>query len=650
MKSDASCYHEMLRIRRFEEKVLNLFSENRVSGTTHTYIGQEATAVSLMEHIQDGDIVFSNHRCHGQFLAYGGPMKLLFSEIMAKEAGVCKGIGGSQHIHYRNFYSNGVQGGIVPNAAGMAWAERLNGTSNIAAVFLGDGTLGQGVAYETFNMAALYKLPVLFIIEDNGYAMTTRASEGVSGDMASRPRAFGIETAEVTSNDAHILSEAFANAVSYVRGQKKPFCQVVHTYRLAAHSKGDDTRPAEEIAAHKGNDPLLVMGARISEEEKEQISRQVDLEIEEALSFAQAQDIHIIHPDAATDYHTSPCEGSVLNTTDQRCASSLNAALDELLSGNPDILLLGEDICDPYGGCFKVTKSLSTKHPKQVINTPISEAGMIGAGVGLALNHKRPVIEMMFGDFLTLGFDQILNHAAKYRWMYADAVEVPLVIRAPMGAGRGYGPTHSQSIEKFFVGIPELTTVALSPVFDSGALLKRVLTYTSSPVLFVENKKMYGEKLHILKDHCIGYFHVEETGGLFPTVRLSLESGSRPDAAVIAYGGMVNPAMQAASTLLMEHEILLDVIVPSQLSPYPVDAIEQFTEGTPVVGTLEEGTGCMGWGAEMIARLAERANHKEKFFRAAARDLPIPCSVKLEEAVLPSADTLIKKVLEQISL
>ena len=222
-------YKKMYKIRRFEETLLELYSENKLKGTTHTSIGQEAVAV--MNYIEE-DYVFSNHRCHGHFIAYSDNIKILLSEIMGKQTGMCKGRGGSQHICYQHFYSNGVQGGgIVPNATGMALANKMNGNStSVVVVFLGDGTLGQGVVYESFNLASLFDAPVLYIVEDNGYAMTMRTQDGVSGSITARSEAFGIKTREVTSNDIMVLNQVMNEAFSYVRETGKPFCQVIHTY------------------------------------------------------------------------------------------------------------------------------------------------------------------------------------------------------------------------------------------------------------------------------------------------------------------------------------------------------------------------------------------------------------------------------------
>lgn len=630
----------MLRIRIFEQKILELFTQNKVSGTTHTYIGQESIAVALMNNLETDDIVFSNHRCHGHFLAYGGSMRLLLSEIMAKETGMCKGIGGSQHIHYRNFFTNGVQGGIVPNAAGMAWAEKLKNSNRIATVFIGDGTLGQGTVYETFNMAALYKLPILFVIENNQYAMSTKVENAVSGSILMRPQAFGITANEVKSNDVMKLNDHFRYAVDFVRDNKEPYCQIVHTYRLAAHSKGDDTREPDEIKEKWQYDPLKYLESKLDKKQMDAIRIEVEEEIKDALNYAQEAKMISIDAKKTLSFDMSENFGSILNDSDFRCVESLNHALKKIMKINNDLIIMGEDIEDPYGGTFKVTKGLSKCFPDRVYNTPISEASIIGLAIGLSMNGKRPIVEMMFGDFITLGFDQILNHASKYSWMYGENINVPLIIRAPMGAGRGYGPTHSQSLEKYLTGIPEICIVALSPIQDSGKVLERIVKYTNCPVVLIENKKLYNEKLLKNENGMVNNFYVEETNALFPTIKLSLDKDTRADASVIVYGGMVKEAMLAAHNLLIKDEIQLDIIVPTQLSPYPIDDIEQLTKGCHVIGTMEEGTRCMGWGAEIIASLSERSESVRKYFRVASADLPIPCNVELEKYVIPDASKL----------
>lgn len=276
---DARLYRRMRFIRRFEETVLALFEEGVLNGTTHACVGQEADAVGLMEHLRDGDHLFSNHRCHGHFLAWTGDAFGLLAEIMGKPAGLCAGIGGSQHICAPGFKSNGVQGGIVPAAAGIALAERLRGSDGLSVVFLGDGTLGEGLVYETLNLMALWQLPLLVVLEDNGWSQSTPRSLNLAGDIGARFTAFGLPVVEVETTDVLEVDAAAAEAVALCRASCGPGVLVIHTYRLCHHSKNDDNRPIEEVRARWACDPLAVHGIRVAPDDRAAIER----EVEEAL-------------------------------------------------------------------------------------------------------------------------------------------------------------------------------------------------------------------------------------------------------------------------------------------------------------------------------------------------------------------------------
>lgn len=258
-------YEQMVFIRRFEEHLLDRFETGQLVGTTHCYIGQEANAVGVINHLDERDIVFSNHRCHGHFLVYADDPDLLAAELMGRATGVVGGRGGSQHICHHNFYTNGVQGGIVPAATGMALAEKVKGTGAVAVVFIGDGTLGQGVVYESLNMASLWGAPILFVVENNRWAQSTPVERELAGDMVSRGHAFGIDAGEIDSTDAEELFEHFRPIIEKVRATSRPHFEVIHTYRLCHHSKSDDSRPVDEVARFQANEPLPKMRARLSE-------------------------------------------------------------------------------------------------------------------------------------------------------------------------------------------------------------------------------------------------------------------------------------------------------------------------------------------------------------------------------------------------
>lgn len=271
-----SLYEKSLLIRKFETRLLELFSAGKLFGTTHTYVGQEATAVSSITQLNDKDIVFSNHRCHGHYLVRNDDPEGLLAEIMGKEQGVCSGRGGSQHLCRGNFFSNGIQGGYLPNALGMAFAEKYHASGAIVVAFIGDGTLGEGAVYETLNLASLWQVPLLIVIENNRFAQTTPIEQNLSGSIVKRVEAFDILVDEIESNDVSELYPVFSAAINYVRNNNKPFVQIVHTYRLNAHSKGDDFRDPEEIDRWRKKDPLNYYLKKMSVRERERIDQEVE--------------------------------------------------------------------------------------------------------------------------------------------------------------------------------------------------------------------------------------------------------------------------------------------------------------------------------------------------------------------------------------
>ncbi|AGX06490.1 MULTISPECIES: dehydrogenase E1 component subunit alpha/beta [Bacillus] len=646
-----SMYKKMITIRTLEETLLDLFSKGELFGTTHTSIGQEANAVASMAHIKNGDVVFSNHRCHGHYIAYGAPVDQLIAEVMGRVTGVVGGRGGSQHICYNDFYTNGIQGGIVGNATGAALANKLTGTDNIAVVFIGDGTLGEGLVYESMNFASLWDIPILFILENNRYAQTTPNELGISGSMLARPKSFGIEADQIESNDAVELYQVFEKRFDYVRNKRKPFFQIIDTYRTVPHSKGDDFRDQAEIDAWKKKDPVIILGKNVSDETKKTVMAEVTSDIQNAIKEAKdaeyTSENNIEYENIIT---ISPKnENQLLNNLPRakkyRGVDSLNNALHELFNEDGDVLLIGEDLLDPYGGAFKVSKGLSTKYPDRVLTTPISEGGILGLSTGLAMRGLKPIAEIMFGDFLALGADQLLNHASKYQWMYNNKVEVPLVVRAPMGGKRGYGPTHSQSIEKMFFGIPGLTVVSPSNIHEPGELLKRSVLKHRSPLLFIENKALYSEYVTRPENNKLDVFSVRESNTLFPTLHLSLSNFDMPDVTIVAYGGSVPVALEVAKQLLIDEEILVDVVVPSLLSPLPIDEIKGFVGSSNTIVTIEEGTRKFGWGAEVLAQLQVVPTVK-KTLRIAAPDCPIPSSKPLELKMLPNTEQVAEKIKE----
>ena len=332
---------------------------------------------------------------------------------------------------------------------------------------------------------------------------------------------------------------------------------------------------------------------------------------------------------------------------------SLQAALEHALSCDPRVIVLGEDILDPYGGAFKVTRGLSTKYPDRILTTPVSEAGIVGVATGMALRGLKPVVEIMFGDFLTLAADQLINHAAKLRWVYDDRVRAPIVVRTPMGGRRGYGPTHSQSLEKLFLGVPGLQVLAPTAFGDPGGLLEKAILEDDDPVLFVENKLLYllpifqpGSQNDLdLAELTPGNTLSRAAQGAkhsgYPIYHLAVRSAPPPDLTMVAYGYMAELCRQVLLRLAYEEEIFSELFIPTQLAPFKLEPVLESARRTGSLLVVEEGSLTLGWGAEVLARASETLGPSLRSARrVAAFDLPIPAAVTLESVVLPGPDDI----------
>ncbi len=324
---------------------------------------------------------------------------------------------------------------------------------------------------------------------------------------------------------------------------------------------------------------------------------------------------------------------------------AINSGLKRALSDDERVLLLGEDILDPYGGAFKVTRGLSTAFPQRVLTTPVSEAGMTGVAAGMALRGLRPVVEIMFGDFITLTVDQLVNSAAKLRWMYNDTVSVPLVVRTPMGGRRGYGPTHSQSLEKLFLGIPGLRLVAASHFGDPGELLYRAILQQDDPLVFIEHKLLYG--LQVIDAAGADELEITRSGGvdLFPAYRVHVRGAPPPSITLAAFGYMAELARQALLKLAYEYEVFAELIVLTQLAPLDIVPVLESAAATGRLLTIEEGSGPGGWGAEVLSACTAALGRKlSAARRVAGAHTPIPAAAGLERAALPEVEDILRAV------
>jgi 2-oxoisovalerate dehydrogenase E1 component len=636
-------YSRAFLIRSFEQSLLSLFAEGKLFGTVHTCIGQEFSGIAVAAHIEPGDLIFSNHRCHGHYLARTGDSEGLMAEIMGRASGVCEGRGGSQHICADGFFSSGIQGGILPVAAGLALAQELTARGGMVVAFIGDGTLGEGVLYETFNLVSKWKIPMAIVLENNGYAQSTASAQTLAGDILARAEAFGIPAYQGNTWDPEALMGLMGKVMREVRGQRRPAFVCVDTYRLMAHSKGDDNRPESERQHYWAIDPLTRFAAEHPEEAAEMRST-ADREVRLAINAALAAPFTEVSPDQAPPL-TSPVWARTEIEGQERVASRIYSALREKLESDQRAFLLGEDIEWPYGGAFKVTRDLSRLFPGRVRNTPISEAAIVGMATGLALAGLRPVCEIMFGDFLALAADQIINHAAKFHWMYDGKVSAPVVIRTPMGGRRGYGPTHSQSIEKHFLGIPGTRVLAVHHRYDPCLLYRRLFATIDRPTLVIENKVLYGETVSA---RTAAGFWCEHTSDDFPTTRI--RSGEKPDITIVCYGGLLSEAERALDRLFEERDIVAEIICPTQIYPLCIDPILQSVRASQRLLVVEEGQLFCGFGAELLASVHQAcAGISLVMRRLGAKRHPIPSSRPAEAASLPDADSIYRECLDAVS-
>jgi 2-oxoisovalerate dehydrogenase E1 component len=632
-----------LLIRAVEQRLLDLFAQGKLFGTVHTCIGQEWTGVAVAHALRDGDLIFSNHRCHGHYLARTDDVEGLIAEVMGRQTGMCGGRGGSQHICSKGFFSNGIQGGIVPVAAGLALAQKSQPGQNLTAVFLGDGTLGEGAVYEAFNLAAKWELPLLFVLENNLYSQSTSQKQTLAGDICARAAAFGIRTAlSDTWHPAQFLQKA-AECAAWVRREGKPLFLRVNTYRLMSHSKGDDDRDPEEVKSYWERDPLVGF-ERDHAGEAEALRARIEERLDRAVALADAAPYASAMPPVTAGDRPLRWSRTRVERPD-RVVNLIHESLQRNLRRDERLVLLGEDIEGPYGGAFKVTKNLSREFPGRVRNTPISEAAIVGVGNGLALSGKVPVCEIMFGDFLTLAFDQLVNHAAKFRYMYNGQVQVPLVVRTPMGGKRGYGATHSQSLEKHVLGVPDTWVLALHPRFDPGAIYDRLFAAIDRPTIVVENKLLYGCRV---SDQAPEGFVWEHSDEAFPTTRL--RPLGKAAVTVVCYGGMLPDVEKAVEALFDEHEVACEVVCPVQLYPLNPAAIAESVARTGRLVLVEEGQGFAAFGSEVVSQLVERVpGALKRVRRVSAPDHAIPGCGPLEKALLPGASHVVEAVLELLA-
>lgn len=638
-----------LLIRKVEECLLKLCTEGKIKGTVHTCIGQELIGPSLKRVLTADDVFVSNHRGHGHYLAMTGNIKGLIAEVMGKKSGICGGVGGSQHIFDKNFISNGIQGGMTPVAAGIALANQYLKNGNIVVIFLGDGTLGEGVLYEVLNISSLWKLPILFVLENNKYAQSSCMDQTFSGDIKKRAEGFGLNYMKSNTWDLELLTASASDAVELVRNANTPVFIEIDTYRLHAHSKGDDNRSEVEILEYASRD-ILTQFIFSEMPEVKSILDQVAIAVHEAMQFASDSPNSDFNKPIETQSSEIIYEKYITAAKDIRINDLIYESFKVKFANDTNYIMIGEDIeyttpwtPNQYGGAFKVTKDLSEIFKGRIRNTPISEAAIVGIGTGMALAGLKPIIEIMFGDFITLAFDQLINHATKFCGMFGREIDIPLIIRTPMGGRRGYGPTHSQSLEKFFLGIPNLSVVVLNQRIDPNELYACIYKNTN-PTLVIENKVMYARHLNTSPMHG---FIMEKTNDQFPVLRIRPHNDWVADVTVVCYGGMLEEVEKAVELAFDKEEIACEIICPTLINPLNHSPIVESVRKSGKLLVVEEGCVVASLGSEIASTLLKESILVTKF-KHVGNNAIIPCSAVAESRLLPNHELILSVLRDMI--
>ena len=618
-------------IRFIENTFLDLFKEGILRGTVHTCVGQELAAISVCSNLASSDVVISNHRGHGHYFAHTLDSLSLIAELMGKVGGASGGIGGSQHLYHKCFMSNGIQGSTVPVAAGVAFSKKIT-KKDIAVVFIGDGTLGEGAVYEAMNLAGMYGIPLLIVLEDNGIAQTTLTQDTTRGGIRKRAQAFDMEYMYSSTDNPPELFPIAYKAVEFCRIKRKPAFLHIKTQRLNAHSKGDDTRDPELVKQLWETDILTkVFQTPQFQDSKNIIENKINMIVEECKNREPC----IYNPSLLNRPNKNKIKfkNYEIFQSDMRVNQGINKALSSILEKDNKALLFGEDIMSPYGGAFKVSAGLSDKFPEQVYASSISELGLVGLANGLALMAFRPYVEIMFGDFSTLIIDQIVNGAVKFEKMYGSNVICPIKIRMPMGAGGGYGPTHSQSLEKLFLTIDGLDVVAPNRLLDPNKLYSEIHT-SEKPTLILEHKKEYAEYYDI---NCTNFNDITISDEKYPTITLTPKL-QLPSVVIFTYGNGLIHALDLQMKIFRHEEKFAKVVIFSKLTDLNEQALHKSTIKIEELILMEDGTIRSGWGAEIITRLQEMGVIIRKIKRLGAKSSIIPAAVHLESEVLLSAN------------
>ena len=631
----------MLLIRGFEQRVAALYRDGEVPGFVHLSIGQEATAVGACWALHPADVITSTHRGHGHCLAKGLEPLGMFAELMGKDQGTNRGRGGSMHIADPKlgiFGANGIVAAGLPIAVGAATAGQLRADGSVAVAFFGDGASAQGAFHEAMNLAAVWELPVVFFCENNGYAEFSPASTQHAASLEQRAAGYGIGFVPVDGNDVVATASVMTEVVLSARAGHGPVVVEATTYRWHGHYEGDPQRyrSPEERSEWEARDPLLAHERRlrdvsVGDDEIKALETSVAGELDGAVDAAR----QLASPkaDSLADFVLRPRPKRVepppppTDAPVYRTMDAIHAAIEAELTEDDRVFVAGIDV-GAGGNVFGLTRGLADQFGKRVRDTPISETAIIGLGVGAAMAGMRPVVEMMYLDFLGVCFDQLLNQAAKLPFMTGGSAEMALTVRTQFGAGRSSGSQHSQSLEVLLAHIPGLSVVMPSTPADTYGLLRAAIQ-DPNPVIFIENRLLYGMKGpqpppdHILP---IGRSVVVRTG---------------TDVTVVSVSRMVHEAVAAAEQL-SDEGVSVEVIDLRSVAPLDVVPVLESVHKTSRLLIAHEAVVPFGIGAEIAAVVGREAfwDLDAPIERVGAAATPPPYAPDLERAWLPDRDTI----------
>ena len=641
-------YALMWRIRYFEETVLDLFNKGHIRGTAHLYIGMEAVAAGARAAMGPDDFLASTHRGHGHSLAMGLDPKLMMAELLGRGDGYCKGKGGSMHVAclaLGMLGADAVVGANAPITTGAALAARLKGEDRVGISFFGDGAASQGVVLEALNIAAVSKLPVVFICENNQWALSTSIQSTLSvPDVATRAQGFGLPSVIVDGQDALAMHAAAQEAINRARAGDGPTLIEAKTYRFHTHSAfaTKDPRAADEVAFWKSRDPIEILGVKLLDAGVLTAAEAEALRAHEADLAQEAADFAVASPypapeealtdvflPAETESYSEPGHPATDAGVRQiNMVEALNEALHEEMERDPTVFIMGEDIGN-IGGLFGVTGGLLERFGEERIREmPIAEPGYTGVGVGAAIAGAHPIVEIQVMDFLSLTMDQLANHAAKLRYMTGGQASVPMVLRGVVMTGIGLAAQHSQSLEAWVAHIPGLKVIMPSTPYDAKGLLKSAIR-DGNPVVCFEKRLLYAATGPVPEEEYLvpfGQAAVRRTGD---------------DLTIVASGLSAQMAIEAAETLAADG-IAAEVIDLRTLVPLDMDTIIESVAKTHRVIVANDGYRNCGFAAEVMARIMEQGFDylDAPIMRVTSEDVPIPCSEALEQVALISTEKI----------